>query len=734
MQSIAPTNVVEIALPVPLRQSFSYLAPKGQAAPTTGQLVLAPFGSRDLVGVVIPKTDKNNYDHTKLKELKSCYNTELAIPEELLRLCLWLTHYYQHPLGEVLQSSIPPQLRQGKTPTASQQWQLTTEGKGLPETALKRSPKQQEILLYLQKHHYFLDEQRSEIGFNTSTLKALTDKKLIEKCEAQARAVNSSTLLKEPHLKLNSEQEAAVKAVRFKQATASLLHGATGSGKTEVYLQLCAQALEADKQVLILVPEIGLSPQTVGRFRSRFNSPLVELHSGISEAQRARNWLDAKNGHARIIIGTRLAALSPVKELGLIIVDEEHDNSYKQQDGLRYSARDLCVYRAHKLNIPIVLGSATPSLETLKQTLNKHYQHIVLKQRAAGTQAPELRCLDLKDQPQQAGLCAQSLTAIKQTLGQGKQVLVFQNRRGYAAVQLCHHCGWMSECPRCSASMTLHSRPARLHCHHCDWRTRPAQQCPNCQHDQLESRGIGTEQIEQELNRLFEDSDVIRIDRDSSRSKKAFTANLERIHSGKPCILVGTQMLAKGHHFKNLALVIITDADQGFLSPDFRGMEKMGQLLMQVAGRAGREQERGLVLLQSHRPEHPLLQLLCQRGYYNFARQLLAERQHNRMPPYSHLALFKAECKRPENATALLEHIAALYQRNNPPSAEHSLLGPMPCAMERIQDRYRFQLLIKSQSRTQLRQITSPLVEAIENNALSKRVRWSLDIDPQESN
>ncbi|WP_096086061.1 primosomal protein N' [Agaribacterium haliotis] len=737
MQANHDTHIVQIALPVPLRRAFDYRVPAGEKPPQLGQLVLANFANRDMAGVVVGFGPSSELEATKIKNYQQTLPSKFKLPAELLTLCQWLSDYYLHPLGEVLQSSIPPYLRQGKALPENNYWQLSREGKGLNHDALKRSPKQQQILRYLLEHGYFDSEQRKQLDFSASTIKALEQKGLLERTDtepeqkqAQARV---SELLKQKALELNGEQQAAVDAVRFHHFACYLLHGATGSGKTEVYLQLSERALRAGQQVLVLVPEIGLSPQTVQRFRQRFNVPLIELHSGVSEAQRARNWLQALDGSAQIIIGTRLAALSPLKHAGLIIVDEEHDLAYKQQDGLRYSARDLSIYRANQLKIPIVLGSATPSLESLKQALDKKYHHLVLKQRASGSAAPLLQCLDLRDQNMHAGLSQAALGAIRSCLERGEQALVFQNRRGYAAVQLCHHCGWMSECPRCSASMTLHSRPARLHCHHCDWRSRVYQSCPNCQQSQLESRGVGTEQLEQALQQSFPETPVLRVDRDSSRSKKSFADKLAQVQSGQACVLVGTQMLAKGHHFPNLKLVIVTDADQGFFSSDFRGMERMGQLLMQVAGRAGREGSRGLVLLQSHRPDHPLLQLLCQRGYYSFARHLLSERLHNELPPYSFSAQFRAESKRAENASALLETLRSAYSRLYPPSQEHSLLGPMPSSMEKIQDRYRFQLSVKANKRSTLKSIVKALVDELEQSALSKRVRWSLDIDPLET-
>ena len=738
-------NIVRVALPIPLPFLFDYCLDEERQGPEAvlstksrssivGRCVVVPFGTREMVGVVCEQTSSTETPVEKLKRVVRTLS-EPCVSPEILRLCYWLSDYYAHPIGECVLAAIPPYFRSEKELPKEKYWVHSTEGLGLPKTALSRSKRQQEFHQYLLEHSRCSAAEIKSKGFSSSAVKALCDKGLIlQEAEVQdqnkAEGHNAVDLLRELPKIPNDEQSKAIASIRFHEYSCSLLHGITGSGKTEVYLQLSARALERGKQVLVLIPEIGLSPQTVARFKQRFHTPLVELHSEISDKLRAQNWLKAASGSARIIIGTRLAALTPIPQLGLIIIDEEHDSSYKQQESVRYSARDLSIYRARKLKIPMILGSATPSLETLNHALNKRYHHLVMKQRAGEAIPPKIVLVDLKNEALYAGLTLQSLNSIKDTLAQGKQAMVFLNRRGFAPVMLCHACGWMSDCNNCSASMTLHTRPPRLHCHHCDKKQVIPAQCPSCSNPKLETQGLGTEQLEQELNRCLPGSKIIRIDRDTTKSKTAFNQALEQIRSGQPCVLIGTQILAKGHHFPKLNLVVVADADQGFLNPDFRAMEKAGQLLMQVAGRAGRSEQQGQVLVQTHRPEHPLIQTLVHRGYTQFAKHLLNERQISNMPPYWHCAMIRAESKRSENALDLLKRVAALYRSKFPPSSKVSLLGPMPSAMEKVQDRFRFQLLFKADKRIDLKLITNTISKELHKDALAKRVRWSIDIDP----
>jgi primosomal protein N' (replication factor Y) len=490
--------------------------------------------------------------------------------------------------------------------------------------------------------------------------------------------------------------------------------------------------LEQGRQALVLVPEIGLTPQTVQRFQRRFALPVVALHSGLNDRERLDAWLQARDGQARIIIGTRSAIFTPLAQPGIIIVDEEHDSSFKQQDGFRYSARDLAVVRASNLGIPLLLGTATPSLETLNNARTGRYQHLRLTRRAGSARPPAIHLQDIRGQTLLEGFTQTTLEAIGQTVDAGNQALVFLNRRGYAPTLQCHDCGWLAECGHCDARMTVHQSPRHLHCHHCDHQRALPRRCPSCNSSKLQPLGQGTERSEEVLQQRFPHTRILRIDRDSTRNKHAMRDLLAQVHTGEPCILVGTQMLAKGHHFADVTLVVIIDADAGLFSTDFRGPERMGQLLLQVAGRAGREEKPGSVILQSHHTEHPLVQTLMREGYHAFAELILRERQITQLPPYRHLALIRAESKRPDNATEFLRVARTHAEQLLPASPHMSYLGPLPAMLERRGDRFRYQLQLNSSARKPLQTLLTQLAERLDTEALSKRVRWSIDVDPQD--
>lgn len=536
-----------------------------------------------------------------------------------------------------------------------------------------------------------------------------------------------------PRPELTGEQAVAVAAIDPAAGFAAhLLHGVTGSGKTEVYLQLIREALEAGKQALILIPEINLGPQTLARFEQRFNARIALLHSAVNDRERLDAWLAARDGEADIIIGTRSALFTPMKNPGLIIIDEEHDGSYKQQEGLRYHARDLALVRARQENIPIVLGSATPSLESLHNAYTGRYGLLRLNHRAGGAQAPRFLRLDVKSRPLDSGISGPMQQAIGQTLAAGQQVLVFLNRRGFAPTLLCHDCGWMSECPRCDARMTVHQRSGELRCHHCGYDERVPRQCPQCNKVDLRPVGAGTERAEERLSILFPDYPVLRVDRDSTSRKDAMNQLFATIQRGQPCILVGTQMLAKGHHFPRVTLVAILDADGGLFSGDFRASERMAQLIVQVAGRAGRAEEPGRVIIQTHLADHPLLVQLTEQGYFAFAEQALSERRAAGLPPFAHLALLRAEAHKPGQAEGFLDEACAAAEQL---LAEHNLhgielLGPVPAPMERRAGRYRAQLLLQANARAPLHRLINAWLLLLEHMPSGRQVRWSLDVDP----
>ena len=537
-------------------------------------------------------------------------------------------------------------------------------------------------------------------------------------------------------LTLNEEQLFACEAIidGLGHFRSYLLEGVTGSGKTEVYLQAIAAALAEGKQTLVMVPEIGLTPQTVSRFRHRFGVPVACLHSGLNDSERLQGWLQASRGAAGILIATRSGIFTPMPQLGLVIVDEEHDNSYKQQDSLRYNARDLAIYRARQENCPIVLGSATPSLESVNNARCGRYTQLYLKQRAGQSKPPSMELLDIRQQPLREGLAVELIKQISAHLSRGNQVMIFLNRRGYAPSMICHDCGTVIDCPHCDAHMTIHRQPPHMHCHHCDYQTAIPWKCPGCQSNKLQPAGQGTERTEQVLNNLFPDFQVLRVDRDSTRKKQALSHILDQIQTGKPCILLGTQMLAKGHHFPDVTLVAIINADSGLFSADFRGLERTGQLIMQVAGRAGREHKAGQVIIQTHNPEHPSLQLLAMNDYSRFVDSLFAERRLLNLPPVGFMALIRVESPSSNECELLLKGLRQMtddiIRNNNMTDARP--LGPLPAPMERKQGRYRWQLLLNSKSRHQLHSIIGAVVNFLDTRRIPKHVRWTVDIDPQE--
>ena len=442
--------------------------------------------------------------------------------------------------------------------------------------------------------------------------------------------------------------------------------------------------------------------------------------------------MQARSGQAKIILGTRSAIFTPLKAPGLIILDEEHDPSYKQQEGFRYSARDLAVIRAQQENIPIILGSATPSLESLNNCHAGRYQHLVLSTRAGNAVQPDWQVIDLKTERSNAGIAATTLMAIDQTLKNNHQVLVFLNRRGFAPAMLCHQCGWTAECQHCDSRLTVHRARSRLICHHCDFQQRVPQQCPSCRSRELIAAGEGTERSEAFLQQYFPDTTVLRVDRDSTRKKGAMQEVFNTADSGESCILVGTQMLAKGHHFENVTLVAVLDADSGLFSPDFRSHERMGQLLTQVAGRSGRGIARGRVIVQTHQPDHPLLALLISQGYGHFARQLLPQRELSQLPPFRHMSVIRAESHRPDEADAFLRLARKIAEKLQVPTPALSYLGPLPALMEKRAGRFRYVLRIDADQRPALQVLLSAVAVELENHKDSRRVRWSIDVDPQE--
>lgn len=734
-----PDTILRLALPSPLRRLFDYLAPQGvpHAALQPGVRLRVPFGRREVVGVLVEVVQHSEVPADKLKPALQLLDRTPPLPAPLFKLCLWTAQYYQHSLGDTLSWALPVLLRQGEPAEVRQEryWHAT-EGASADDPRLARAPRQREALRTLAQHHHGVPHGLlSKLQLNKDSLDLLLEKGLVRvEVRRSTPLVRHGGWLAQPELPLNAEQRAAFNAVQsgMQGFGAFLLYGVTGSGKTEVYLQLIRHCLEAGKQALVLIPEINLGPQTVERFARRFNARIALLHSGVNDRERLDAWLAARDGEADIVIGTRSALFTPLKNPGLIIVDEEHDASYKQQEGLRYHARDLALVRARQEHLPIVLGSATPSLESLHNAHAGRYALLKLTLRAGGAQQPRFLRLDVKSLPLDAGISGPLQQAIRQTLEAGQQVLVFLNRRGFAPTLLCHDCGWISQCPRCDARMTLHQRHNELRCHHCGHVERPPRNCPECNQVDLRPVGAGTERAEERLALLFPQFPVLRIDRDSTSRKGAMDKLFATINKGEPCILVGTQMLAKGHHFPRVTLVAILDADGGLFSADFRASERMAQLTVQVAGRAGRAEEPGKVIIQSHLADHPLLVQLTEQGYPAFAEQALSERRGAGLPPFAHLALLRGEAHKPGQAEAFLddactyaEQLCAELKLNG-----IELLGPVPAPMERRAGRFRAQLLLQCTSRAPLHKLLAHWLPVLEAMPAGRAVRWSLDVDP----
>ena len=722
-------------MPSPLFRSFDYRAPLDSQGTQLlpGVRVLVPFGRRQLVGILLACKQHTDVAAGKLKSALRILDREPVFADDLLQLLNWAAGYYHHPIGETLATALPVPLRKpGKRFDAGDKvWQITDAGRQQLDLGLPRAPRQLSVLTELGAQPQGVP--RDALAVPLALLKTLQQKGWIVCLDApreQAREFIHAS--QGPHT-LTEAQGKAIKAVQaaFHSFDTFLLEGVTGSGKTEVYLQLIDPLLQINQQVLVLVPEIGLTPQLLGRFRQRFALDVAVLHSGLNDSQRLRTWQQAADGVARLILGTRSAIFTPLKSPGLIIVDEEHDNSFKQQEGLRYSARDLAVWRARQLNIPVILGSATPSLESLYNVRRGRYRLLLLPERAGRAMAPKMRLLDLRGQPMRDLLSAALLDAMDAHLQAGGQVLLFLNRRGYAPVLLCHACGWVSECRRCDARMTLHQQRGELRCHHCDSRRPVDAFCPSCGSSELLGIGEGTERVEQALRERFPKYPVLRIDRDTTRRKGQLEGALSEAQAGKAQILLGTQMLAKGHHFPNVTLAAILDADQGLFSSDFRASERMAQLIIQVAGRAGRADKPGEVVIQTHHPEHPLLRQLVEQGYPAFAEAALQERQDTLLPPYASMALLRAEASTAEHPRDFLEAARQLAKPGMSESVQ--LWGPVAAPMERRAGRYRVQLLVQTGNRAELQRLLEHWVPQLETLKQARRVRWSIDVDPVDT-
>jgi primosomal protein N' (replication factor Y) len=722
--------ILRIALPVPKRQLFDYRV--DGATPAIGCRVSVPFGPRTLVGIVWEIAEHSQWPEDKLKAVTQVLDDEPVFSATLIHLCQWLASYYKHPIGDVVQTALPVALRKGAANQAKaiEHWCLNDSGQAIDSSELSRAPKQKALLEQLRLDT--LTKSTANQDFGPAAVKGLVTKGLIEliaKTNDSAEPwATKITISEKPQA--NVQQALAISSIEAKLGEFScfLLEGITGSGKTEVYLQAIESVLLRGQQVLILVPEIGLTPQTVFRFKHRFGIEVGVLHSALNDTERLQVWQQSAKGQLGIIIGTRSAIFTPMLKPGLLIVDEEHDASYKQQDGLRYHARDLAVMRAHKEQIPLVLGTATPALETLNNALSGKYQHLHLPVRAGNALVAKQQVFDIRQQPLEFGLAKGMLERVAMHLNQGSQVMLFINRRGYAPALLCHSCGHVEQCHSCNKPFTLHKSLYKLQCHHCAAAKGIPKRCENCHSSELGSQGVGTEQLEQGLAKHFPQYASVRIDSDTTRGKNKLDKMLNQINNNEYQLLIGTQILSKGHHFPNVTLVIILDVDGALFSADYRAAEHLAQLITQLAGRAGRAQKPGEMWLQTHDPAHPLLQDLINNGYGHFARYALLERQQANLPPYSFQALFKAQALSARDAHEFLQQVADFFI-----GAEGVMcLGPIPALMEKRQGQYRMQLLLQSNQRGLLQQALNQHISSVEALPLATKVRWSLDVDPQD--
>lgn len=729
-------TVIHVALDIPVNRLFDYSASDADSA-DVGRHVSVPFGNRKLFGIILSVSHSSSVPREKLKTVNLIDRESPPLPQSLLELFEFCSRYYHYPIGQVVMNGLPALLRKsgyttGKHPRQVQEWVLTAAGKAITFSDIPaRSRAKRQIFSRLLESGIITAESCKTMSpHSRKLLHEFRDAGWIEQRTASPqKSVFSVAPAPEP----TAEQAHAITEILTQTDTFTpwLLHGVTGSGKTEIYLQVATLFLAQQKQVLILVPEINLTPQLETVFRKRFpGTTLVSLHSGLNNSERLQGWLQAQQGEAGIILGTRLAIFTPAPALGLIIIDEEQDHSFKQQDGLRYSARDLAVYRARQTNIPVILGSATPSLESYHLARTGRYRLLQLHTRAISQATlPTMHCIDMRVIPAQEGLSEPVLEALERSLNQKQQSLVFINRRGYSPVLLCKSCHWIATCKRCSSRLVVHLREKQLRCHYCGDRQPITPSCPQCGDPDILPFGHGTQRIESALIKQFPQANILRIDRDSIRQKAAWRTMLDTIHRGEADILVGTQLLAKGHDFPNLALVCVLNADASLYSTDFRAEEHLFAQLMQVAGRAGRAHIPGTVLIQTEFPQHPLYQSLIQQDYATHALTQLKERKLAGFPPFAYLAILRAE------APTLAEALQFLYQVTEIAAAARErshiqLFDPVPAYMARLKGLERAQLLIQAASRKRLQIFLDDWHQRITALPACSKLRWHLDVDP----
>jgi primosomal protein N' (replication factor Y) (superfamily II helicase) len=725
--------ILRVALDMPLRRLFDYLPAKvSSLAPQPGARVRVPFGRQRLVGVIHSHAARSELPHDKLKPVIEVLDAEPVIDARVLELLEFAAQYYHHPLGEVIAAALPRQAREGAASHAlTERWFASAAGTAaLAANALSRARRQRELLEALAASDGVDSTALGEKFADWRTpMRALVARGFASSAEfADQPGAFDVDPVRGTGPALSPEQSAAVASIDAAAArfVPFLLYGITGSGKTEVYLHATEHALRRGRRALVLVPEIGLTPQLVGRFRERFTVPVAVLHSGLTDTERLAAWRQCVSGEARVVLGTRSAVFAPVTDLALVIVDEEHDASFKQHEGgFRYSARDLAMLRAQRAGVPIVLGSATPALETLQNVATGKYTRLSLPRRAGQALPPRAAVIDLREHVVRQGISTPAVEAIQRHLADDGQVLVYINRRGYSPTLACSACGWIAPCRDCDARLTVHMAAARLRCHHCGADAPLPEHCPQCGYA-VRHVGQGTERVEETLAALFPDAPIARLDRDVVRKRGDLEAVVGRIASGAARILVGTQMVTKGHDFPSVTLVVVLNADQGLFSTDFRAPERVAQTIIQVAGRAGRGTKPGEVLIQTEYPDHPLLKSLLTEGYEGFARAALAERQAAGWPPFAHVAALRASATGLPTAVDFLDEA----RRRAPRAPDVKLLGPAPAAMPKRAARYHAQVLIESRERAPLHRLLGEWLPRVEDIKAPRDLRWSLDIDP----
>jgi primosomal protein N' (replication factor Y) len=769
-----PHAILRVAVPVPLAETFDYAWEGEGPPPPPGCRVRVPFGRSRRIGIVIRVAAESGVPAERLKAVLEVLDAAPIVGAELLETLQWAADYYHHPIGEVVRHAVPGLLRKGRAaaPPAARAWRLSPTGVEAAAAAANEVPgggarraARQAVALELLSRGPATDAELRAASVSRDALSRLAAKGWIERIESADAGADEARAPPRPALpaaaesaappELTAEQRAVLEQIAARPAgfTSYLLHGATGSGKTEVFLRLIAAELDANRQTLLLVPEIALTPQLVGRLRQRFGQRLAVVHSALSDTERLDAWRRSRTGEAAVVVGTRSAVFAALARPGLVIVDEEHDASYKQQQGFRYSARDVAVVRARRLGIPVLLASATPSLESFHNARTGRYRLLEMPTRIGAAGQPRIVLVDLGRHAARGSLSTPLVAAIERHLGAGNQVLLFLNRRGFAPVLFCPTCREVEQCRRCDARLTVHAAAAELRCHHCGATQTLRFRCERCGGERI-AVGAGTERVTQELHALFPGETIARLDRDATARKGSLDAVLAGVRNGTTRILVGTQMLVKGHDFPRVTLVGVLNADQGLFGSELRSDERLAQTIVQVAGRAGRRETPGEVLIQTHYPEHPLLARLLSEGYAAFADLALDERRRALWPPHAHLALLRAEAAARPAVFAFLDRLAAACARRSQSlggrsaganetlgstGAETQLggsveaLGPAPEAMERMGGRFRGRLLLRCRARSPLHALLDEVIEECRRWPETRRVRWSVDVDAQDA-